>query len=78
MHNIDTATKNRMASMLKIRPNLSSQLSSLIPKFPAPDINFINSNKKLFKEKNLEILESNISIFPCSPPSNNYLDDFKY
>ena len=68
MNDIDTAAKNRMASMLKIRPNLSSQLPSLIPKFPAPDINFNNSYKKLFKEKNLEILESNISIFPCSPP----------
>ena len=78
MHNIDTATKNRMASMLKIRPNLSSQLPSLIPKFPAPDINFIKSYKKLFNEKKLEILESDMSIYPCSPTSNNYLADFKY
>ena len=78
MNNFDIAAKNRMASMLKIRPNQFSQLSSLIPKFPAPDINFINSYKKLFKEKKLEILESDISIFPCSPPSNNFLNDFKY
>ena len=78
MNNIETAEKNRMASMLKIRPKMSSQLASLIPKFPAPDINFINSYKKLFKEKNLEIMESNINIFPCCPTSNNYLDDFKY